>query len=52
MLGFKFILPPQFPVGAPLVFLEGKENPEVIDMVDYLDKGNRVMFDYLNKWQR
>jgi hypothetical protein len=30
--------------------LDEPENQEVIDMIDYLDKGNRVVFEYVLKW--
>ena len=35
-----------------MAFLEGPEDPDVISMVDYLDKGNRIMFEYLTLWQK
>lgn len=50
MLGFKYILPANFPFDAPLVYLDEPENQEVIEMVDYLDQGNRIMFEYVIKW--
>ena len=50
LLGFKFVLPFQYPLSAPLVFLDEPENKEVIDMIDYLDKGNRINFEYTLKW--
>lgn len=52
LLGFKFVLPVNYPNSAPLSFLDEPENAEVIEMIDYLDKGNRVMFDYLILWER
>jgi hypothetical protein len=42
LLGFKFVLPDNYPIGCPLVYLDEKENPEVVEMIDYLDKGNRI----------
>ena len=50
LLGFKFVLPFNYPLAAPLVFLDEPDNPEVIEMVDYLDKGNRINFEYVFKW--
>ncbi len=50
LLGFKFVLPYQYPLSAPLVFLDEPERPEVIEMIDYLDKGNRINFEYTLKW--
>lgn len=35
-----------------MAFLDGPELQQVIDMVDYLDKGNRIVFEYLILWQR
>lgn len=50
MLGFKFILPMNYPQEAPICYLDEPENAEVVDMVDYLDKGNRIMFEYVILW--
>ena len=52
MLGFKFVLPQTYPDNAPLVFLDEQERAEVVEMIDYLDKGNRIMFDYLVTWDQ
>lgn len=52
LLGFKFVLPHHYPSTAPLAFLDEPEREEIIDMVDYLDSGNRIMFDYLVSWDR
>lgn len=40
LIGFKFVLPQDYPSKAPLVYLDEAERPEVVEMVDYLDKGN------------
>jgi len=45
-------LPANYPQGAPLCYLDEQESTEVIEMIDYLDKGNRIMFDYLIHWSR
>lgn len=50
MLGFKFILPSNYPAEAPISYLDEPENDEVVEMIDYLDKGNRIMFEYLIVW--
>ena len=50
LLGFKFVLPFNYPQAAPLVFLDEPENPEIIGMIDYWDKGNRINFEYTLKW--
>lgn len=43
-LGFKFVCPQNYPNVAPFAFLDEVEDPEVVEMVDYLDAGNRIMF--------
>ena len=48
--GFKFILPKNYPIERPYVYLDEKEDPEIVEMVDYVDKGNIMNFDYLGKW--
>ena len=45
--GFKFILPPAYPSGAPLVYLDEPEDKQVVEIFDYLSKGNRIQCDYL-----
>ena len=52
MLGFKFVTPQDYPKSPPFAFLDEKEDAEVVEMVDYLDKGNRIMFQYLADWSR
>ena len=49
-LGFKFVLPVNYPVDAPLVYLDEPINQEVIDMIDYLEAQNRIMFEYVILW--
>ncbi len=51
MIGFKFVMPLDFPREAPLVFLDEPENAQVVEFVDYVDKGNRIMFNYLASWR-
>ena len=52
LLGFKFVLPVNYPMSAPVILLDEPEKQEVIDMIDYLDKGNRINFDYSLKWSK
>ena len=52
MLGFKFVYPKDYPKDAPFTYLDEAEDPEVVEMVDYLDKGNIIMFQYLMDWVR
>lgn len=51
-LGFRFILPTDYPKNVPLVYLDEPENKEVIEMIDYLEAGNRIMFNYLFQWDK
>ena len=39
-----------YPVDAPLVYLDEPEDKQVVDMVDYLDQGNVIMFQWLINW--
>ena len=36
-LGFKFVLPINYPFDAPLIYLDEPIDQEVIDMIDYLE---------------
>ena len=49
-VGFKFILPPHYPKLAPYVYLDEPIKQDVIDNLDYIDAGNRIMFQYLTEW--
>ena len=51
-VGFKFVLPPNFPFEPPMVFLDEPENELLIEIIDYLDEGNRIMFSYIDDWKR
>jgi hypothetical protein len=48
LFGFKFILPPAYPSGAPLTYLDEPEDKQVVEIFDYLTKGNRIQCDYLS----
>jgi hypothetical protein len=50
--GFRFILPPDYPKAAPYVYLDEKENPQVIMMLDYLDAGNKLEWPYIHGWRQ
>ena len=39
-----------YPADAPLVYLDEPEDKQVVDMVDYLDQGNVIMFQWLINW--
>lgn len=34
------------------MYLDEKENPEIVEMVDYIDKGNIMQFKLLFDWKR
>lgn len=44
LIGFKFVLPLFYPFDPPMVFVDEPEDELVVDMLDYLDPGNRIMF--------
>ena len=50
--GFKFIIPPAYPSAAPLVYLDEKEDAQIIDLFDYLEKGNRIVNLYITEWAK
>lgn len=50
-LGFKFILSSNYPNTPPMAFLDEPENPMLLEYIDYLGKGNRIMFNYLHDWK-
>lgn len=51
-VGFKFILPSQYPSHAPYVYLDEPVDEQVIEIIDYIDKGNRIMCELLQNWGR
>lgn len=51
LIGFKFVLPLMYPFEAPYAYLDEPENPQLASYIDYLDKGNRIMFKYLADWK-
>jgi len=46
------MLPPNFPVQAPIVYLDEPEKADVVEMIDYLDKTNLIINPYIQQWQR
>jgi hypothetical protein len=48
--GFKFVLPKEFPQKAPLCFLDEKEDPALLDLIDYLRPGNKIDIYFLSEW--
>ena len=51
-LGFRFLITPRYPLDRPLAFLDAKPDPQIIEMVDYLDDGNLIYFDYMTEWKK
>jgi hypothetical protein len=45
--GFKFMLPPTFPIASPIVYLDEVEKADIVEMIDYLDKTNLIMCPYI-----
>ena len=50
--GFKFMLPPDYPNVPPMVYLDEVENEGIVDMLDYLDKGNIISAQYIFDWRK
>lgn len=51
LIGFKFVLPTNYPFDPPMVYLDEPENPILIEFIDYIEKGNRLNFQYLTDWK-
>ena len=49
-IGFKFLLLAQYPLVPPYVYLDEKEDPTVIEMLDYIEANNRIKNDYIANW--
>ena len=49
-IGFKFILPAQYPEQAPFVYLDEPENAEIVSLLDYIDAGNRIRNEFILNW--
>ena len=49
-IGFKFLLPAQYPVVPPYVYLDEPENPQVVELLDYVEKNNRIKNDFITNW--
>ena len=39
-----------YPNQAPYVYLDEPVNETVIEMMDYVDKGNRIVCELISKW--
>jgi hypothetical protein len=52
LFGFRIVLSRNYPFEAPWVYLDEPENPQVIEFIDYIDKGNIMMFDLLRDWNK
>ena len=49
-IGFKFLLPSQYPFSPPYVYLDEPENPVVVELIDYVEKNNRIKNDFITHW--
>jgi hypothetical protein len=46
-IGFRFVITENYPFDPPHAYLDEPENATLIEIIDYLDAGNRIMFKYL-----
>ena len=51
-IGFKFLIPAQYPFVPPYVYLDEPINPGVIEMIDYVEENNRIKNDFISKWSQ
>ena len=49
-IGFKFLLPAQYPIVPPYVYLDEPPNPTVVELLDYVEKNNRIKSDFITNW--
>lgn len=49
-IGFKFLLPAQYPATPPYVYLDEPENATVIDLIDYVESKNRIKNEFIIHW--
>lgn len=52
MIGFKFVIPLNFPNVSPTTYLDEPINPQVIEFIDYVEDHNVLQFEYLSKWNK
>ena len=46
-IGFKFLIPVQYPFVSPYVYLDEPVNESVIEMIDYLEANNRIKNEFI-----
>ena len=51
-IGFKFLIPSQYPFVPPSVSLDEPVNQSVIEMIDYIEGNNRIKNDFITKWSQ
>ena len=44
------MLPAQYPIVPPYVYLDEPETPQVVEMLDYIEARNRIKNDFLTHW--
>ena len=49
-IGFKFLLPAQYPIVPPYVYLDEPINESVVELLDYVEKNNRIKNDFITQW--
>ena len=49
-IGFKFLLPAQYPATPPYVYLDEPENPTVVELIDYVESKNRIKNEFIIHW--
>ena len=52
MIGFKFVIPSNFPGQPAMPFLDEPINQTVSEIFDYVDEGNKLSFSYLDEWRK
>ncbi len=51
MFGFRIVLPSFFPFSVPICYLDEKEDPQLVEFLDYIDPGNKLSLNYLDEWE-
>ena len=49
-IGFKFLIPVQYPLFPPYVYLDEPVDKTVIEMIDYVEENNRIKSELIIKW--
>ena len=49
-IGFKFLLPAQYPIVPPYVYLDEPVDATVIELLDYVEDKNRIRNEFISLW--